>query len=111
MGFYDFVPVDGTLPVDRFAQANLWKELFAQLRNFPQIMMQYDMGRIFEHVAQLSGIKNMGQFRVEVAGDEQLASQAQQGNVIPLAGGSTEGRQDLARAIEPGQVPNLGPTT
>jgi hypothetical protein len=25
-GFFDFVPVDGTLPVDRLALANLWKE-------------------------------------------------------------------------------------
>jgi hypothetical protein len=38
--------VDGTLPVDRFAQANLWKEILAGMRTMPEIAQQYDMGRI-----------------------------------------------------------------
>jgi hypothetical protein len=56
VGFFDFVPVDGTLPVDRMAQANLWKEVMANIRNMPpQVAMGYDWGRIFGWVAQLSG--------------------------------------------------------
>lgn len=105
-GFYDFVPVDGTLPVDRFAQANLWRELFAQMRNFPEIMEQYDIGRIFAWVAQLSGLKNINQFKVQVLPDEQLEQQAQAGNVIPL-GGAAPNLPDLER-VPTGQVSNLG---
>ena len=86
LGFYDFVPVDGTLPVDRQAQATLWTNLMGQLRNFPEIMQRYDMGRIFEWVAQLAGLKNVNQFRIQLTPDEQLMMQAQQGNVVPLGG-------------------------
>ena len=114
-GFYDFVPIDGTLPVDRFAQANLWKELLGQLRNFPEIMMQYDMGRIFAWVAQLAGLKNINQFKVQILPDEQLAAQAQQGNVVPLGGGPGSGppsRKSAEAVARPqlGQVGGAGPT-
>ena len=108
-GFYDFVPVDGTLPIDRFAQANLWRELFAQLRNFPEIMAQYDMGRIFAWVAQLAGLKNINQFKVQVKGDEQLARDAERGNTVPVGGGASSG-PDLTIVPEPGQVSGLGTT-
>lgn len=85
-GFFDFVPVDGTLPVDRFAQANLWRELLGQLRNFPQLMQQYDIGKIFAWVAQLSGLKNINQFKldVQVLPDQVLEQQAQAGNVAKI---------------------------
>lgn len=85
VGFFDFVPVDGTLPIDRMAQANLWKEIFAGIRMMPQqVAMSYDWSRIFAWTAQLAGLKNINQFRIQVAPDAVLAQQAQQGNVIPL---------------------------
>jgi hypothetical protein len=65
-GFFDFVPVDGTLPVDRFAQANLWKELLTQMSRVPQVMAQYDLGRIFGWVASLAGLKNISQFKIQI---------------------------------------------
>ena len=107
-GFYDFVPVDGTLPIDRFAQANLWRELLGQLQKFPEIMAQYDMGRIFAWVAQLAGLKNINQFKVQVKPDEQLAAQAQAGNVVGLSGSSSG--PDLTGVSEPGQISGLGAT-
>ncbi len=110
-GFYDFVPVDGTLPIDRFAQANLWRELFAQLRNFPEIMQQYDMGRIFAWVAQLAGLKNINQFKVQVRPDGELEQQAQAGNVVGLnAGDGASSGPDQTIVPEPGQVSGLGTT-
>ena len=36
-GFYNFVPVDGTMPIDRLAQANFWKELLMQMARVPQL--------------------------------------------------------------------------
>jgi hypothetical protein len=85
-GNFMYVPVDGTLPVDRYAQANLWRELMAQMRNFPQIMMQYDVAKIFDWVAQISGLKNIGQFRVQLGSPEALQQQAMMGNVVPMGG-------------------------
>jgi hypothetical protein len=84
-GFFDLVPVDGTLPIDRMAQANLWKEIMAGVRMMPpQVAMSYDWTRIFAWTAQLAGLRNINQFKVQVVPDQQLAAQAQQGNVIPM---------------------------
>lgn len=85
VGFFDLVPVDGVLPIDRMAQANLWKEIMAGIRMMPpQIAMGYDWTRIFAWTAQLGGLKNINQFRVQVVPDAQLAAQAASGNVIPM---------------------------
>ena len=110
-GFYDFVPVDGTLPIDRFAQANLWKELLTGLYQVPQIAMSYDLGGIFAWMAQLAGLKNITQFRIMP--DQQLAQQVQAGNMVPngqagvsnIAGGSPANQ---VGANGPGLPPGLG---
>jgi hypothetical protein len=99
-GFFDFTPVDGTMPVDRFAQANLWNQLLGTISRMPGIAMSYDLPKIFGFIAQLSGIKNINQFRVQVVPDAQLAAQAQAGNQIPM-------RTNLS---EPGQIPGMGST-
>ncbi len=95
-GGYEYMPIDGTLPIDRMAQVMLWKDLFAQIRQFPQIFMTYDMGRIFSWVAKLAGIRNIDQFKLDpqqqmmnmiqtqVVPDEQVKGEAQKGNVIPM---------------------------
>lgn len=90
-GFYDFVPVDGTLPIDRFAQVNLWKELFQAILGVPQIGMQYDLGGIFQWVAQLAGLKNITQFKLQLTPDQILQAQASAGNSVPLSGPTAGG--------------------
>lgn len=90
-GNFDFVPVDGALPIDRMAMATLWQNIMAQMRNFPQLLTQFDIGKVFTHISQLAGIRNINQFKVQVVPDGMLAQQAQQGNVIPLGGRSAGG--------------------
>lgn len=85
-GNYDFVPVDGTLPVDRMAMATLWQNIMAQMRNFPPLMAQFDIGKIFTHVAQLGGIRNINQFKIQVVPDAVAQLAMQQGNVVPIGG-------------------------
>ena len=105
-GFYDYVPVDGTLPIDRFALVNMWSSLLGQLRAYPQIAMEYDMSRIFAWVAQLAGIKNIKQFKINVVPDGMM------GNGVPLGGQSnvgtgnsgTEPSRPTARTGGPGPV-------
>lgn len=99
-GFYDLVPVDGALPVDRMAQANLWKEIMGSIRMMPPAVgMQYDWGRIFAWTANLGGLRNIQQFRVQVAPDALLAAQAAAGNVVPMRPPSGGGG---GRAVTPG---------
>jgi hypothetical protein len=109
-GSFDFVPVDGTLPIDRYAQANLWREILGGIVKMPQITQQYDIGGIFGWMAQLAGLKNINQFKVQVMPDEQLQNQAQQGNVVPMGGqNGPGGNGDLTRVPQPSQVSGMGP--
>lgn len=91
-GNYDFVPVDGTLPIDRQGQVALWQQLFQTIVGVPQIGLQYDLGGIFTWVAQLAGLKNITQFKLQVTPDQVLAAQAAAGNVVPLKGGGQDGK-------------------
>lgn len=107
-GFYDFVPVDGTLPVDRFAQANLWRSIFEGVAiKDPRISAQFDVARIFSWVAQLAGLKNINQFKIQITPDQKVLADAQAGNLIPMR---KPGMADLGRNKEPGQVGGLGTT-
>lgn len=86
-GFYDFVPVDGTLPIDRFAMVTLWKELMQAMLAVPAIGLQYDLAGIFSWVAQLAGLRNIQRFKVQVLPDQMMQMMAQSGNSVPLLGG------------------------
>lgn len=86
-GFFDFVPVDGTLPIDRMAMAGMWQNLMGQMAKIPPLMMQYDLAKIFAHVAGLAGIRNINRFKVQVGSPQQLSQMAQAGNVVPLRPG------------------------
>lgn len=91
-GAFDILPVDGTLPVDRFAQASLWKDIMASIPQLPQeIQLTYDWGAIFGWMAKLAGLKNIDQFRREASeapaialeSDENIAREAKAGNIVP----------------------------
>lgn len=99
-GMYDFVPVDGTMPVDRFAQANLWQQLLGGMAKVPGALQQYDLGKIFAFVAQLGGLKNINKFKIQIVPDGMMQQQAQMGNQVPMR----------ANMNEPGQIPGMGPT-
>ena len=117
-GGYDYIPVDGTLPVDRMAQVNMWTMLLSQAQSSPQFMQQYDIAKMIAYVAQLGGIKNMKQFRVQVMDPEvietmkargQLENVAGPGQNIPSAGGAglpspSRSAEDLERNA--GTVPD-----
>lgn len=98
-GNYLFEPVDGTLPVDRYAQANLWRTIISEMAGVPQVIAQYDLGKIFGYVAQLGGIKNLNRFRIQIMPDQALQMAAQAGNVTPAN-----------NVLEPGQIAGVGPT-
>lgn len=91
-GFFDYVPVDGTLPVDRMAEANLWRQLLVDIAQNPQIAAGYDIAKIFGWVAKLGGLKNVSQFKLQVMPP---GAQVPAG-AVPLNGGEQSG--DVAGA-------------
>lgn len=106
-GSFDFVPVDGTLPIDRMAQATLWQNIMGQMRNFPGLLQTFDISKIFTHIAQIAGVRNINQFKVQMVPDQMLQQQAQAGNVIPLRGGAAPGTSN-AVAATPAAPDNSG---
>lgn len=85
-GEYDMVPVDGTMPVDRFAQVTMWKDLLSTLTSSQigmQVLSQWDIGKLIGWVFSLGGLKNVGQFKLQVL----PPGVAPQGNVVPFTSG------------------------
>lgn len=87
-GFYDYVPVDGTAPIDRLAQATFWKELLIQLGANPMLAMEWDIGGMLAHTMKLTGERNIDRFRIQVSPLEKLFAQQTKGNVVPIGGNS-----------------------
>ena len=90
-GFYDFISVDGSLPIDRTAQMTLWNQFLGQLANFPGVENHLDIPAILFWIMQLGGIKNLDQFRIQVEPDDMLQQQAQMGNLVPIRPGGGQG--------------------
>lgn len=114
-GFYDYIPVDGTLPLDRFAMANLFKEIMKDMVPMG-LAQEYDMSKMFAYAMQTAGIKNINQFKVNVRPDGDIAADAAAGNIAPMGGARGAGpRQITGRTVseqegagEPGRVPGMG---
>jgi nucleoside diphosphate kinase len=87
-GFYDFVPVDGTMPIDRLAQANFWKELLSVIASSPEMAMSWDLGSMIAHVMMLQGERNVERFRLQAGSPQMLQQQAAAGNIVPIGGRS-----------------------
>lgn len=79
-GQFDFAPVDGSIPIDRLAQVAMLKEVLMAVHQLPAIAGRYDVAKFFEHIMQMSGIKNMSSF--EIVDEAQVSAEAQLGNLV-----------------------------
>ncbi len=78
-GDFTFPTHDGTLPTDKVALVEVWKEIFTAIAPDPQLRQQYDLAAILDWMASESGADNLRDFKVQVQ-----AGEPQQGQV-PLA--------------------------
>jgi hypothetical protein len=86
-GAYDYIPVDGTLPIDRMAQAQMFGQLMQQMGSIPQFAQQFDFIRMFSFMAKNQlGIKNLDSFRIQsnVVPNSQIPGEVQKGNLISM---------------------------
>lgn len=86
---YDVILKDGSIPGGGFAE--LWIQLYQIIAQNPQIGMQFDMVRIFKHIAISLGAKNVNDFvlrggsiQPQLADEETIMREAERGNVIPI---------------------------
>ena len=117
VGAYDFIPVDGTLPVDRYAQAQVWKEIFSIVASGRVPMPGLDLMGILKHIAFLSGTKDFSQFQVQVQDPGAVSNQVRAGNLVALPGGKGGGGQGADPGAAGGaatgatvQIPQSGAT-
>lgn len=100
-----YYPVhDGTLPIDRVAMVDVWKEIFLAVSGDEMLRSQFNLIEMFKHVAELSGAKNVEKFQLGMEQDPAvLQQQAQQGNIVPIqeAGGLPGGRGSVTPGVEP----------
>lgn len=99
-GDYYFPPHDGTLPIDRIAQLDIWKEIWMAVSTDPNLGMQYNGPQIFEFVAELGGARNISRFKMQMGSEDQVAAQAQAGNIVPTSEiPKPNGRSPVVRGI------------
>jgi hypothetical protein len=65
-GFYDFVPIDGTSPIDPLAKATFWKELILGIAKDPRLAMGWDINEMISHMMKIQGERNVDRFRIQV---------------------------------------------
>lgn len=85
-GDFYFPIHDGTLPVDRIAQLDIWKEIMVFVGGDPELRAQYSVPKIFDWVAELSGARNISRFKVQAMPGAMVEGQAQAGNIVPVGG-------------------------
>lgn len=81
---YDVKVRDGSVPGGNFS--GVWMKMFEILASHPELQQQFDLVRIFKHIARNNGAKNIEEFtRVQMGSNEQVAGQAEAGNVVPIS--------------------------
>lgn len=82
-----FFPIhDGTLPLDKVAMLQVWKDIWQAVIADPsgQMQQEYNAKAIFRYMAQLGGAQNIDDFRTTMADPNAIQGQAQAGNLVPL---------------------------
>ena len=85
-GDFYFPINDGSLPIDRTAQLDIWKEIFMGVAQDQQLRQQFDVVGLFEWLAELGGARNIDRFKLNMQPmpQGQVEAQAQQGNLVPV---------------------------
>ena len=105
-GEFDFVPVDGTLPIDRMAMAAMYREILMGVQQMPGVAGRYDIAGIFAWTAKMAGIKNLDTFKIQAEDEQRIAEEVRRGNMVTTreamngrnpgtSGGTEDGSQGL----------------
>lgn len=85
VGDFNFPISNGTLPVDKVAMLDVWKQIFQGVAADPQLRQQFNVVSIFSYLAKLGGAKNVDQFKVQVKPDAMVEAGMESGNMVPLS--------------------------
>ncbi|NJM09438.1 MAG: hypothetical protein HC883_00625 [Bdellovibrionaceae bacterium] len=65
MEIFNYIPHDGTLPLDRVAMLDVWKEILLGVAQQPLLAQNFDIKEIFKYTAELGGAKNIENFELQ----------------------------------------------
>lgn len=77
VGDFNYQVSDGSLPYDKQALLEVWKELMFGIAQDPELRQSKDLNKIFEYVAQLGGAKNITAFNRQQPQQQQLPAPGQ----------------------------------
>lgn len=98
-GDYYYPVNDGTMPLDKVALLDIWKQIIGLTLQDPEIRKNYSVPKIFEFVAELGGAKNIRSFKIQQGSPEQISQMSQQGDLAPIPGAN--GPSGLTQATLP----------
>ena len=104
-GDFKYPVSDGSLPTDKVALLEVWKEIWMAVAQSPVLSQQYDQVGIFDYVAELGGAKNISQFKVQVQPDEQVGNNPG----LTAVGGGPLPTRVRPNGAAPGLPAGLGP--
>lgn len=81
-GDFTYPVHDGTLPLDRVATFEAWKEILMGMAQSPILSRTHSLPKVFEHVCTLGGAPNITSFRL--MSDIQVDQMLKAGNMMPL---------------------------
>lgn len=111
VGDFHYPIHDGTLPLDRIAMLDIWKDIWLQMEQNPELKQRYDTVKVFNWIAELGGARNIKSFErpgmsavpnAVVGNEEQIQQQAQAGNIVPAGAPGLPGTAPGLRLIDGG---------
>src|SRR5690606_31063976 len=66
-GSFNFQVSDGSLPMDKAALVEVWKEILFGLARDPELRQRFDLVEVFKYTAELGGAKNIDSFQRQEA--------------------------------------------
>lgn len=83
VGDFNFPIHDGTLPLDRVAMLDVWKQIFQGVAADQELRQRFDVVQMFKFIAELGGARNIDQFMLNVVPDEQAMEMGAKG-ALPM---------------------------
>lgn len=102
VGSFNYQVSDGTLPYDKQALLEVWKEILFGIAKEPELRMEWSLPKIFRHVAELGGAKNIDSFKKQAVPQQQLGGQQ-------MVAGAAADPSQMAGAVPFGPAMPSGP--
>ena len=80
---YDTIVRDGTIPGSNYSA--VWERMFDSIAKNPELQNEFDLTRIFGHIARNNGATNVQDFmKVQIGDDDLVQQEAKKGNLVPI---------------------------